>query len=296
MQAEKPLLKASAIIAALGSIARRSRLKRGALTIIAVSALSCPESLNAFKHTSTRSGAVDIVKKIQRADYEGDRATLKRLYFELDPFTKNKEIASRVRYWRGFALWRRAINGFNESVNWKEQEEDVLLALDEFGEASTLDPEFVDAEVGAGSCLGYLIYLNMKNPDRVKELAGELRPLFKAAETAAPNNPRLLWVLGASRWATPPEFGGGQDVALATYQRGLEAARKSHKANTDPLDPSWGEPELLMNLAWANLHRATPNPTAAEQYARAAIRLVPYWHYVRDILIPQIEQAEKDSH
>lgn len=105
-----------------------------------------------------------MVTQIQKADYEGDRSTLQRLHGELTPFTGNKEFASRVFYWRGFA--------------------------------------------------------------------------------------------------------------------------------TDPLDPSWGEPELLMSLAWSNLNRATPNLGTAEQKARSALALIPYWHYVRDILVPQIQEAK----
>ena len=52
---------------------------------------------------------VVIVAKIQRADYEGDRASLKQLYGELEPYTDDKAIASRVAYWQGFALWRRSL-------------------------------------------------------------------------------------------------------------------------------------------------------------------------------------------
>src|SRR5580704_11912159 len=68
---------------------------------------------------SARKSAVSIVIKIQRADYEGDRAALNKLYDELVPFADQPEFASRVRYWRGFAKWRRAINGFNETPDRK---------------------------------------------------------------------------------------------------------------------------------------------------------------------------------
>jgi hypothetical protein len=73
--------------------------------------------------------------------------------------------------------------------------------------------------------------------------------------------------------------------------KGLKAAREREGAVRDPLRPSWGEPELLMNLVWSNLNRSKPNLDAAEQYARSALALVPYWHYVRDILLPQITAA-----
>jgi hypothetical protein len=47
---------------------------------------------------------VPIVAQIQRADYEGDRAGLNRLYGVLTPIPQDDKLASRVLYWRGFAL------------------------------------------------------------------------------------------------------------------------------------------------------------------------------------------------
>jgi hypothetical protein len=54
----------------------------------------------------------------------------------------------------------------------------------------------------------------------------------------------------------------------------------------------WGEAELLMHLAFANLNRATPDLAAAERYAESALALVPYWHYVQNIVLPQIRKAK----
>jgi hypothetical protein len=47
-----------------------------------------------------------------------------------------------------------------------------------------------------------------------------------------------------------------------------------------------------MSLAAAKFYRPAPDLTAAEDYARAALKLVPHWHYVKDILIPAIETAK----
>jgi hypothetical protein len=58
------------------------------------------------------------------------------------------------------------------------------------------------------------------------------------------------------------------------------------------LEPAWGEPELLMNLSWSNLHKKEPDLKAAEQYARSALALIPNWHYVRDMLLPQIRASK----
>ena len=73
-----------------------------------------------------------LVAKIQRADYEGDRVALERLYLQLEPLPDDNVRAAKVRYWRGFAMWRRALNGFNESVDATELVEDLRLAESEF--------------------------------------------------------------------------------------------------------------------------------------------------------------------
>jgi tetratricopeptide (TPR) repeat protein len=242
---------------------------------------------------AARQAVTAIVAKIQRADYEGDRVALKRLHGELAPFVQERPLAPRVLYWRGFALWRRALNGFNEAADRKEIDEDLTQAVAEFRDAVARDPAFVDAKVGGSSCLVNLSFLNMDNAARARELFVQSERLLKEALATAPDNPRALWVQGANQWYGPPERGGGQEAAIATYERGLDLARKQLGRVTDPLEPTWGEPELLMNLAFANLNRATPDIAAAERHAQSALTLVPYWHYVRDILMVQIRKAKE---
>jgi hypothetical protein len=242
---------------------------------------------------TVREAVVKIVAQIQKADYEGDRSTLQRLYGELAPFTGNKEFASRVFYWRGFALWRKAINGFNENVDRKDLEHDLQQAAEEFDNSASADPAFVDAKIALGSCFGLLAYaVGKKNAAEQQALLAKSKQAITDARAAAPNNPRLLWVLGPVYWNIPPDRGGGQARAIEAYEKGLETIRSHKNATTDPLDPSWGEPELLMSLAWSNLNRATADLDAAEQNAGSALALVPYWHYVRDILVPQIQAAK----
>jgi tetratricopeptide (TPR) repeat protein len=241
--------------------------------------------------SGSRQAAVEIVKKIQRADYEGDRAALRQLLDQLAPISSDLHLGSRVRYWRGFALWRRALNGFNDRVDMAEQDRDLAQAVTEFEEALKLDPKFTDAKAALISCLQNLLFIHRAEPERVNDLVARFVPLQREALAEAPDNPRLLWVRGAREWYNPPERGGGQVIALATYARGLELARAQKGQITDPMEPSWGEPELLMNLAFANLNATKPDVAAAEKYAQGALVLVPYWHYVRDILMPQIRNA-----
>jgi tetratricopeptide (TPR) repeat protein len=235
--------------------------------------------------------AARIVAQIQRADYEGDQAAMQRGYDDLNSFLENEKLASRIRYWRGFAQWRRAINGFNDSVDPKEQEHHLNTALDEFKIALEKDPKFVDAKVGIISCNGLLLFVEAKDEARRKERIDRILALEKEATAMAPDNPRLIWVRGPILWNTPLGRGGGQDKAIQNYQRGLEACSKI-KTSDDPLEPSWGKPELMMSLAYCYLNANSTDVNAAERYARNALEIVPYWHYVRDILLPQIVAAK----
>lgn len=245
----------------------------------------------AVDNQNARKQVMEIVTKIQRADYEGDRETLKTCYEALTPFVENKDLASRVRYWRGFDLWRSAINGFNDKVDEKELERLFLLGVDEFKEALARDPAFADAKVGIISCLGHVIYIHRNEKERAQQLLAQVSPLVKEVQAAAPDNPRFLWVYGPILWYTPVDRGGGNDKVIENYERGLVIC-ENLKAPEDPLEPSWGKAELMMSLAYTQLSKTPPDVEKAERYARAALEIVPSWHYARDVLMPQIVEAK----
>ena len=58
----------------------------------ALVAVSLPGA--AWATGSTSEDAAQIVRQIQRADYEGNQGALERLYTALAPFAKNKQLAS----------------------------------------------------------------------------------------------------------------------------------------------------------------------------------------------------------
>jgi hypothetical protein len=240
---------------------------------------------------NSRETAIQTISQIQRADYEGNRPALKKGYDELTPLLENKELASRIRYWRGFARWRDGINSGNESVDPVEMEKLFLDGADEFKAALALAPDFVDAKVGLISCLGHVVYLHRNEKERVQEMVKPIFALVAEAKAAAPENPRLLWVLGPVLFYTPPEKGGGVEKVIENYQRGLTICAEL-KAPADKMEPSWGKPELLMSVAYAYLTKNPPELEKAEKSARAALEIVPYWHYTRDILLPQITEAK----
>ena len=241
-----------------------------------------------------RDRVTEIVLAIQRSDYEGNRAALKQQYDQLTPFLDNKELASRVRYWRGFARWRDGINAGNESIAPEEMEKLFLAGEDEFKAALALDPAFVDAKVGLISCLGHCVYFHRAEKERAQEMVKPIFALVSEAKAAAPDNPRLIWIMGPILFYTPPEKGGGMDKVIENNERGVAIASQL-KPPADKLEPSWGKPELLMSLAYEYMTKNPPDLDKAEKNAQAALEIVPYWHYVRDILMAQIVAAKNKT-
>lgn len=240
---------------------------------------------------SRHRSAEQIVLKIQHADYAGDLVSLRTLYEALTPFLESQEMESRIRYWRGFAMWRRAINQMNDpKPDIAGISKDLEIASEEFGKALAIDPSFDDARISQCSCLIMLSYYQREDTVRSKVLKEKAIPLGEEAYANAPSNPRVIWVRGVGIWWTPVEKGGGQQKAIESYEQGLDLSRKQPKS-TDALEPSWGEPEMLMSLAWCHLNKTNPDPALARQYAVSALQIVPNWHYVRDILLVQIDSA-----
>lgn len=252
-----------------------------------------PDAVATLHQPLTREATREVIAQIQRADYEGDRAALARLREALPAVADDTALLARLHYWRGFAMWRRALNGFNDGVAAAALEQDLAECVTEFRAALAAAPGWSEAKIGIASCLVNQSFLGMRRNDpSARELFTASVVLMNDVRQAAPDNPRFLWVEGANQWYAPSERGGGQEKAIATYERGLASARRTTNSGSDLLDPTWGEPELLMNLAFAELNRATPDREAAERRAREALALVPHWHYVRDLLLPQIVKSK----
>lgn len=234
----------------------------------------------------------EIVKDIRQSDYEGNRNALRNQFKVLVHFSDIEPLASKIYYWRGFAMWRIAVNGFNDSADFHELDESIRMAIKEFDTATLTDFKNTEAKIGGGACRGLLAYLHREKVPFVQELVQSARTLLQEVELVSPENPRLLWVLGSLYWNTSLEYGGGQDKAIEQYKEGLD--NLNLEGNTVvSLEPTWGKPELLMSLAWSYLNHVSPDPIKAERYAMAALKLVPDWHYMLDILLPQILEAKK---
>ena len=244
--------------------------------------------------------AEKLVAAVIRADYQGDRAALARLETELGTVPKNPATDARVAYWRGFALWRRTINGFNDSAPPAELDADLVRAIAHFDDSAKQDPSFAEPVIGKLSCLGYRAFLARGNAPLSSEILAEYKTAIAAGQRMARDNPRFVWAVGPSQWyiaSTLPEAErpARQAAVIESYEKALATARAEKSSSAATLMPTWGEPELLMNIAWSHLNKSSPDPVLADKYAREALALVPDWRYVREILLPQIAKTVKGA-
>src|SRR5438477_12148043 len=93
----------------------------------------------------------ELVAAVRSADYRGDRAALERLDAELGrlPDSSLEEYRS---YWRGFARWRRAMNGFNETPQPADLQSDAEAALCHFRAALERPPGRIEARLATTGC------------------------------------------------------------------------------------------------------------------------------------------------
>ena len=232
----------------------------------------------------------ELVSSVRSADYRGDRAALARLDDELGRLDAGK-LNDYREYWRGFALWRRVLNGFNETPTPGDLGSDADKALARFKAALAIHPDWIEAQLAMVGLWGNQIYLTGGDAEKRKAILAESGPTFKFIMANAGDNPRALWIRGGMEGWAPPPVGGDLAKATATLRYGVACAWREALAHPNPPAwvPTWGGPENLMNLAYLHSRSKSPDRSAALAYAEGAVTAVPEWHFVRDILIPQIE-------
>jgi hypothetical protein len=260
----------------------------GLYVLAAVAAASAVVAPRAASKSETRLG--ELADAVLSADYRGDRPELARLEAELGRLDAGP-LNDYRDYWRGFALWRRAMNGFNDTPTPTDLDADVVKALERFQAALARRPDWDDARSAMLGCWGNRIFLAGQDTEKRKQLFEESGEFYKWIMAYEGDNPRVLWIKGGLQMVVPPSAGGDWAKAAATLRRGVSAAWKEARATppAPPWAPTWGGPENLMNLAYLYSRDKTPDRTAALAYAEGALTSVPEWRYVRDVLLPRIE-------
>src|SRR6476646_8009881 len=108
--------------------------------------------------TKPEQRLTELVAEVRSADYRGDRAALARLDDELGRLDAGR-LKDYREYWRGFALWRRVLNGFNEKPMPDDLAADAEKALARFKAALAVHPDWIEAQLAMVGLWGNQIYL-----------------------------------------------------------------------------------------------------------------------------------------
>ena len=252
-----------------------------------------PEAPASPRLEGAESQLVAAKARLMSADYRSDLADLGRLREEVLRLTGDPQIGYLAHYWAGFASWRLAINGASADMGPGDLKAHLERAALDFAAAARLRDSFADAYAAGSMVHGWLVRFYASDPDAARQHFSTAMQLSARAKALAPTNPRVLWMEGGEYLFLPPARGGNPQRAIEVYRQ-MVAASETIAATGSPL-PDWGKPEALMSLAYAHLNQAPPDLGAASAEAHEALRLVPDWHYVRDILLPMIEARNKSS-
>ena len=231
--------------------------------------------------------------QIMAADYRADLAELARVRDAMIPLADDPQWGYLAHYWAGFASWRLAINGVNREIVPADVKAHLEKASIDLDAAVRLRDDFADGYAAAASVNGWLGTMQGRDVAKFRELVTHARQQLARAKELAPANPRVVWVEAMTLSGTPVAYGGNPERALQILRESLEAGDFT-ALPASPL-PDWGQPEILMSLAWGNLNAATPDLAAAADQAGAALQLQPAWFYVREILLPQIQDAQRKA-
>jgi hypothetical protein len=229
--------------------------------------------------------------RILAADYGNDQAALGKFAAALAHGGSGDEVAYR-RYWRGFALWRKALNAMNETPPPASAADDARAGIASFREALVAKPDWIEAQIGITGCAPLLLFLAVSDVDRQAVLKDFL-PTWQVVRDHSAGNPRALWEMGQSQLAGNPRQAPDPTKARELFRQGVDAALVEARAANgagQAAVPRWGGAENLMNLAYLHTHTALKDRDLATAYAEGALVAAPNWHYVRDILWPKIQE------
>jgi len=235
---------------------------------------------------------IAIKADLMSADYRGDLPALAAGRLRAAALSDDANLGYLADYWSGFASWRTVINGASGKLTPDEAKGHLAKAVIDFDSSINKKNDFADGYAGAAAVHGWLAAYSQSDPTNMNKEIDNYKRLIDRALELEPDNPRVLWIQAIPFLVLPPERGGSIDRAIELYHKMVENARPL--TPNSPL-PDWGKAEGLMSLANAYILKPSPDVNAAQAEARAALELQPQWHFVRDVLVPQIEAKRKQQ-
>ncbi len=260
--------------------------------LVGVVVFSCVASAAAARPSRVERELVKMKAAVMSADYQADLAKLTSLRDRAAQLSSDPKLGYLADYWSGFASWRIVVNGVSNKMTPDEAQAHLGRAAADFESSVRKKDDFADAYSAAAGVHGWLAAYKRADQTAMNQEIETYKRLLNRSLEIEPSNPRSLWIQAVPYMVLPPERGGNVDRAIELYRKMIDNA--APLTPESPL-PDWGKVEGMMSLASAYLKKSSPDVNAAEELARAALRLRPDWHYLRDILIPKIEAQRKQA-
>ncbi len=260
--------------------------------LVGVVVFSCVASAAAARPFRVERELVKMKAAVMSADYQADLAKLTSLRDRAAQLSSDPKLGYLADYWSGFASWRIVVNGVSNKMTPDEAQAHLGRAAADFESSVRKKDDFADAYSAAAGVHGWLAAYKRADQTAMNQEIETYKRLLNRSLEIEPSNPRSLWIQAVPYMVLPPERGGNVDRAIELYRKMIDNA--APLTPESPL-PDWGKVEGMMSLASGYLKKSSPDVNAAEEQARAALRLRPDWHYVRDILMPKIEAQRKQA-
>ena len=238
----------------------------------------------------------EVVRAIQSADYRGARADLQRLVGELDQM-KDPKLAAHRQYWRGFALWRRALNGFNETPMPGDLEADLKAGIASFQAALALNPDWIEARIGLVGCASPLLFLAKDDTTRREAVLKEYIRVDKELTERAKDILEIRGLpyshLGRTKrqLAEQKEFGLGEEGLTWICNQMLEAFMSSRH-----IDEVFAEDAILRRKIKDICKKHMQVDEAMDQEVRDRIKNIEEGSQAWDIEYAKVLEQVKGKH
>ncbi len=229
----------------------------------------------------------DLIRRCERAVVVGDGGTLREARTRLSVLLHREggRPSPAERYAFAYVTWR--LNhwmGYHEGGNGEAGREILEEAQEVLEQLVEEEPGNAEAHALLGSVIGEQIGNSMWLGMR---LGSRAQGALETAHDLDQKNARVALQRGIGFIFTPRLFGGGVDRAEGELRRA--AALFALEPETSPW-PNWGRADVHVWLGIILMKRE--EYPGARRELEAALAIEPEYHWVRDVLLPELGEAE----